>query len=256
MPGAGSTPYDSADYVLNICRSLGNDAIQSIAGNLLADSKPYVEVFLNSGYRYLQRKLANAGYSTFKKRDYIYSVPVAAEVDPALECVLSYTGYFNGSVNAPTPTLPADMCWPLKLRERQSGTTMMLQPMYEARDGLVSRPQSLWIRDWYWRGETIVMRGAIQVNDLEILYTPFLPDLSITSSPVSQVMILRSENALAAYTLWAYAFARGSLQADTILQMGDRFLTEMLSSDTNLKQRGNLRRQPYSRRAHFGWGWF
>lgn len=254
MPGVGTTPYDSATYVLNIARSLGNDAIQSLAGNLLADAQPYVPVYLNSGYRYLQRKLANSGYSTFKKTGWIIGVPVAAEIDPGLRVTIGYAGTFDGVSNHATPTLPADMCWPLRLRERQTQTTQILQPMVAARDGLISRPQSIWLRDWYWETELIQLRGAIQVQDIEILYTPFLPELVLLPEP-SQVMILRAENALAAYTLWAFAFARGSALAQELLAMGDGFVREMLRSDASLKQRGNTRRQPYSRRAHFGWGW-
>lgn len=254
MPGTGTTPYDSADYVLNIARSIGGDAIQSLAGNLLNDNQPYVPVYLNSGYRYLQRKLANAGYSTFKKTGNIIGVPAIAVLDPAAEVIIGYQGTFDGVRNHATPTLPADMCWPLRLKERQTQTTQILQPMFQAIDGLNSRPQTIWLRDWYWEGEQIHLRGAIQVNDIQILYTPFLPELVLTPTP-SQVLITRCENALAAYTLWAFAMARGSPLANDILTLGDRFIKEMLASDSTMKARRNTRRQPYSRRAHFGWGW-
>lgn len=254
MPGLGGTPYDSAEYVLQIARSLGNDAIQSLAGNLLSDNQPYVPIYLNSGYRYLQRKLANSGYSAFKKTAQIVGVPVIGTVDPGLQMSISYNGTFDGVMNHATPSLPPDMCWPLKLRERQTNTTQIWQPMYQATDGLMSRPQTIWLRDWYWETEQIVMRGSVQVNDIEILYTPFLPELILLPSP-SEVLLIRSENALAAYTLWAFAFARGSKLADELMAMGDRFVKEMIASDNTMKARRNVRRQPYSRRAHSGWGW-
>jgi hypothetical protein len=256
MPALGTTPYDDCNYVLNIARSLGNDAIQTLAGNLLANSKPYVQVFLNSGYRYLQRKLANSGYSTFKKTTILAAIPVigVAGGDPAAQVTLSYTGCNDGVSNFATPTLPADMNWPLRLRERQTSTVQELQPMYPGRNGLISRVQNIWLRDWYWINDTIAFRGATQVNDVELLYTPFLPELLLTTTPVSDVQIIRSENALAAYVLWAYAFSRGSALADKCLLMGDRFLKEMVSSDMSVKQRGNFRRQRYSGRGRSGWG--
>ena len=150
MPSLGTNPYDSADYVLNIARSLGGDAIQQLAGNLLNDNQPYVPVYLNSGYRYLQRKLANCGYSTFKKTVQVLAVPVIGLLDPGAQLEISYTGTFDGVSNHASPTLPADFNWPLKLWERQTASTQIWQPMFQARNGLVSRPQSLWLRSWYY----------------------------------------------------------------------------------------------------------
>lgn len=256
MPGIGTTPYDNSSYILELVRSLGGDAIQSLAGNLLANNKPYVQVYLNSGYRYLQRKLANRGYSTFKKVATLVGVPVigVSGGDPALEVVVSYTGTNDGVRNFPTPTLPADMCWPLRLRERQTNSNQILQDMYPARNGLISRVQNICLRDWYWINDTIAFRGATQVNDVELLYTPFLPDLDIAAD--SQVLIVRCENALAAYTLYEYALARGSAQSATILAMGENFFKEMVASDMNVKQRGNFRRRSYTSNRHGGWSGF
>ena len=254
MPAVGTSPYDSADYVLNVARSLGNDAIRSLAGNLLADSVPATQVFLNTAYRHLQRKLGNAGYGTFKKTLQVLGLTPATPIDPGTRVILSYTGYFDGTTNYPTPVLPPDLCWPLRLRERRNGTTNAFQDMAKANDGLESRRQLIYLGDWDYEGDAIVMNGSSQINDLELYYTPFLPDLSITTTPVSQVLILRSENALAAYTLWRYALARGSALAVTIQQMGDMFLKDMLTSDAATKSRQNFRRRGYSAGLHSGWG--
>ncbi len=249
----GTTPYDSADYVLNIARSLGNDAIQSLTGNLLNDNQPYVPVYLNSGYRLLQRRLANCGYLTFKKTVQILGVPVIGALDPGMQLEISYTGTFDGVKNHATPTLPADFNWPLKLWERQTETTQLWLPMHIARDGLISRPQSIWLRSWAYEGEQLVFRGATQVNDLQLRYVPFQQDLVLTPEP-SPVPILRCENALAAYILYAYAMARGSALLAEIQQLVEMFVKEMLRSDAQVKQHGNLRRRSYSHGRHAGWG--
>ena len=76
MPGVVTSPYDTAEYVLNLTRSLGNDAIQSLAGSLLSDAQPYTTVYLNSAYRYVQRKMANVGVQTFKKRIILTQCPI------------------------------------------------------------------------------------------------------------------------------------------------------------------------------------
>ena len=115
MPGVGTTPYDSAEYVLQLMRSLGNDAAQSIAGNLLNDNQPYVVPMLNSGYRHLQRKLVSRGYQTLKRRTVITNVLPIAVLDPGAEVAISYTGYFDGVGEHATPALPADMLMPMKL---------------------------------------------------------------------------------------------------------------------------------------------
>src|SRR5512146_1253037 len=159
MPGVGTSPYDTAEYCLNLTRSLGNDAIQSLAGSLLADTQPYTTVYLNSAYRTVQRQLAQAGVQTLKRRIILTQVPVVHSIDPGIVCELSYTGFFDGAVNHSTPTLPADFLWPLRLRERQSRTTNPYNPMFCARDTLQSRPQSLFLRDWIYQQDKILLNG-------------------------------------------------------------------------------------------------
>jgi hypothetical protein len=236
-------------------RSLGNDAIQSLAGNLLSDNQPYILPMLNSGYRHLQRKLVLRGYQTLKKRTILQSVLAIALLDPGAEVAISYTGYFDGVTNHATPTLPADLLMPMKLKERQSGTTQIFQQMFIANDGLPSRPQSIWLRDWIWQNDQIQMVGATQSNDLEILYAAFLPDLLLLPTP-SSVLILRSENALGYYTLGKWAESRGSALANNLFARGDECLKDILAAEGLYKNRKNVRRQPFSRRAHAGWGWY
>ena len=254
MPAVVTSPYPSADTVLNLTRSLGTDAIQSLAGNLLANSKATTGVFLNAGYRYLQVKLAIAGYSTLKKTVQLFSLTPAVPIDPGTRTALSYTGYFNGSTNAAAPILPPDLCWPLRLRERPTGSLNQFRDMFANRDGLSSRQQSSYLRDWIWENDQLIFNGSNATNDIELYYVPFLPDLSVTTSPTSQVLLVRSENALAAYTLWQYAISRNPEHAQEALQMGDMYAKLMLSSDAMQKARGNYRRRGYSRGLHAGWG--
>jgi hypothetical protein len=254
MPGLSTTPYDNAEYILQLMRSLGNDAAQTLAGNLLSDNQPYVVPMLNSAYRHLQRKLVLRGYQTLKKRTILTAVTAIGVLDPGAQVAISYSGYFNGVQNFANPALPADMLMPMKLKERRNGTTQQFQPMFIARDGLPSRKQGIWLTDWIWQNDQIQMCGAIQSNDLEILYAAFLPDLTLGNNP-SLVLILRSENALGYYTLAKWAESRGSALTQNLFARGDECLKDILGAEGLYKQRGNTRRQPYSRRAHAGWGW-
>lgn len=259
MPGVVTSPYDTAEYCLNLTRSLGNDAIQSLAGSLLADTQGYTTVYLNSAYRNVQRQLAQAGVQTFKRRIILTQVPKVYAIDPGMVCELSYTGFFDGALNHATPTLPADFLWPLRLRERQSGTTNPYNPMFPARDTLQSRPQSIFLRDWLYQQDKILLNGSTQVNDIELYYVPFLPDIqpdAILPLGEQQLLILRCANAVAAYTLAEFAFARGSSLYGDCITLGDNFVKQLIAGDAMQKQRGNYRRQPYSRRAHTGWAWY
>lgn len=255
MPGVLTTPYDSAEYVLNLMRSLGNDATQTLAGNLLADNQPYVVPILNSGYRHLQRKLVARGYQTLKKRTILTGVLPVAVLDPGVQVEINYSGYFDGEANHGTPALPADLLMPMKLRERQTGTTLPFNPMFIARDGLPSRPQGIWLRDWIWQNDQIEMCGATQENDIDLLYAVFLPDLVLLPTP-SPVLILRSENSLGYYALAKWAESRGSPLAGALFARGDECLKDIMMAEGLYKQRGNTRRRGYTGRAHAGWGTF
>lgn len=254
MPAILTAPYPTADTVMNLTRSLGGDAIRSLAGNLLANSAPYAQPFLNAGYRHLQTKMAIAGHSRMKKAVQVFGLTPTIPIDPETRPFLSYVGYNDGSTNHATVLLPGDLCYPLRLKERLSGSTQSMTPMVLNHDGLQSRPQSTYLRDWVWEGDAIVFNGSTGTRDIEIYYTPFLPDLSLTSVPTSQCLIMRCENALAAYTLWQYSFARGSQQAGTLKDMGDEFFRLLIAGDAAQKARASYRRQGYSSGLHSGWG--
>lgn len=254
MPSFATTPYDSAEYVLNLMRSLGNDAAQSLAGNLLADNQPYVLPILNSGYRHLQRKLVLRGYQTLKKRTVLYSVLPIGDLDPGVQVSISYSGYFDGFGNHNAPVLPADLLMPMQLKERQTGSLLPYNPMVISRDGLPSRNQGIWLCDWIWQNDQIFMCGATQKNDIELLYAAFLPDLILLPTP-SQVLIVRSENALGYYTLAKWAESRGSALAGSLFARGDECLKDIMAAEGLYKQRGNIRRRGYTGNAHCGWGY-
>lgn len=253
MPGLVTTPYDNAEYILQLMRSLGNDATQTLAGNLLSDNQPYVLPILNSGYRHLQRKLVLRGYQTLKRRTVLYSVLPIAELDPGVQVSISYTGYFDGVGNHPNPALPADLLMPMKLKERQSGSELPYNPMFIARDGLPSRNQGIWLCDWIWQNDQIVMCGATQQNDIELQYAAFLPDLVLLPTP-SQVLIVRSENALGYYSLAKWAESRGSALAGSLFARGDECLKDIMAAEGLYKQRGNIRRRSRLEGIHDGWG--
>lgn len=191
---------DTANAVLNTARSRVDDLILTPAGSptgvdpgqqltqvgggtLLAELNPdgslclRTQVIFNSGYRKLQKYLANLGYRLLIGTATISSIPANAAADLGSNTWLSWNGCFDGSVFSGTPALPSDFYAPLKIRERPHGNTVF-QPMVNAIDGLLNVPsRSALNRQWEWRNGAVYFIGATAATDLQIRYVKFLPDL-------------------------------------------------------------------------------
>lgn len=246
MPTVFTGPYDSADSVLNLTRSIVNDAALSLDGNLLSNTQPYTFEFLNQGYRKLQRGLVQNGVETFIKDTQLLQIPIVDPLDPATQIYISFIGTWDGSAMHDNPVLPADLIIPLRLWERQTNTTQIYIDMYPVNDGLPSRPQVAWLREWDWITDRLYMCGATQVNDTRLRYNAYLP---VLEDGDSQVLILDSKDALAYYTAEAFSEARGSVLAPTLGAKGDMYMKQLANRTSKRLQRGNHRRLPYSRRS-------
>jgi hypothetical protein len=158
MPVIGTTSFNSAEYVLNLSRSIVNDAANGIEGDILADSQPYTFVYLNSAYQFVQDELANNGEETFKKELILTPVTPVVNTDPATQVFIYDQGYNDGGTSHALPSLPADLIIPLRLWERQSSTVNRFTPMQKANDGLPSISKGSYNVFWEWRGDTIYLR--------------------------------------------------------------------------------------------------
>lgn len=250
MPAILTGPYDNAEYVLNLTRSIINDAALSIAGNIFADNQPYTFPMLNAAYRNLQEILADAGVETFIRTTQLLLIPVVDPVDPGTQIQISYVGTFNGSAFFENPQLPWDMMMPLRLRERESGTFNYFSPMYPVNDGLPSVVQTPNLRYWDWQTDKIYMPGATQINDVELRYLAYQPDLLDGTSPV---LVLRCAQPLAYLTAFEFARSRGSALADTFKAQAMEMLDEMIDRTAKRTNRGNHRRMPYGQSMRAGW---
>jgi hypothetical protein len=243
MPIIGTTSYNSAETVLNLARSIVNDAAQSIQGEILADSQPYTFVYLNSAYQFLQDELANNGEETFKKEVIFSGLTPVVNIDPATQVFLYDQGYNDGGTAHALPSLPQDMIIPLRLWERQSSTINMFSPMVKANDGLPSIPKSSYNCFWEWRGDTIYLPGALLTTDIRMSYIAYLPDLT---DGTSTVQIRRATNALAYLTAAEFATARGSAAAEGLREQGIEMIDQMTTRTARQKQRGSHRRKPFN----------
>lgn len=259
-PVVQTGPFDSAEYVLNLVRVRGNDAIQTLAGDLIADDQPYTLTMLNAAYRHLQRKLVNAGIETFTKEAQLLQTPPPYYItDPGLQVYFDFLGYNDGVLMHDNPVLPVDMIAPLRMWERQSAdanapfNTATFFPMQRVTDALPSRVPATKAGIWEWRNDRIYMIGCTQITDFRLKYNCWLADLVDSSS---LVMIVNSAEALAYYTIMEFCRPRGSALADVYEGKGDIAVEDMIRISARSRQRQNIRRRPYSGANHSGWGWW
>ena len=87
MPIAPSTPYDTAEYVLNLARAISSDAgtANGLAGDILADSQPYVFPILTKIYRDLQDELISGSSEIMSKYGYLLGLEPTAFENPRIE---------------------------------------------------------------------------------------------------------------------------------------------------------------------------
>ena len=239
MPVVGSSAYNTAGQITALVRSLLNDA----AGNLFTDGVllPYV----NSAYRKVQRALAIVQSGTFLVDNVTVVVPTVSAVDPSLQVAIT-------DATAPPNQLPTDLLVPVKLWERQNGSSEDFVEMVDLtrRGGLPSRPQGQRLSVWEWRADGLYFLGATQDNQVRIRYMKAFPDLA---DATSNVLMRNAQEAIAYMGAAMAAMARGSPLAEKWAQAGDDALEDLVQNATHQAQEGGRRRRPYSWRRGYAW---
>lgn len=252
MPVVTTTPYVTANDVLDLARSISNDAAQDIAGDILANDQPYTFTMLEACYELLQDILANAGVNTFSEYAVIQNLTPVATPDPGVQVELSYTGYYDGVTNHASPTLPADMIQPLELWERWSGTENAWKPMKQASDHISTRPQQSAFDIWDFETDTIFLPGATVTIDLKMKYLLYAPKLVDGDSVV---LIPRCTVALANMVAKMAAESRGGTQAAGIFAANAKEAIDRIIDRTAQKeQRAQFVRRPFRQRRGVRWG--
>jgi hypothetical protein len=236
------------------------------AGDFFADSQPYVLPTINLAWRRLQTKLADKGHPRLENTAILTSLPVIANLDPAVEQYINWMGFFDGvtlqtpGTLAGCPVLPPDFISPLKLEERMSvaGATAQspnlnrMLPMRPAADGLRSRAKGTYNRVFDWRQDAIYFRGATLPLDLKIRYAAFLPDIAVGASfAATPVPIMGAAESLANYSASIFVTPRGSSLASAFDAAGDEALLQITNMQAKLQQRASYSRQPWGSRFRF-----
>lgn len=227
MPVVSTTAYDQAEDVLNLARSLANDA----AGAVFSDA--VLMPFLNSAYRALQRQLAEAGVSVLIEQ---------VELDLPLTNGVTNTVLSDVS----TPQLPTDLLAPHQLWEQATGSSDIFSPMEKITGGLPNFQPSSYLRMWEWLTDTINLIGATQEITLRIRYEKSLPAIVLGTDPIQ---IRSSIDPLACAVAGMAARSRGAQAL-----AGDMFALAQASADKLIEryvrpeQFKGRRRKPYGYR--------
>lgn len=235
--------------MLNLSRSIVNDAARSLAGNLLSDAQPYTFSMLNSCYRKLQIDMINNGLEATIAEVMMLQVPPAYTVDPAVRVYVGFQGSNDGFNSFANPFLPANLLIPLRMKERPSGTIQNMQEMLPVNDGLPFRPQTGTLQQWDWRGEAIYFVGANTLTDVWLRYQQSFPDLV---DGTSIVLIPWADRALSFLMGRTFGAARGSPMWQYMDANYDEAVTDILKPSSRKKQRGSHRRRPYGSSSSYG----
>lgn len=196
--------------------------------------------YLNSGYRKVQRALANVGGGAFIEDSVELVVAAVAGVDKSLQVAIT-------DATAVPNQLPTDLLMPLKLWERVSGSTDDFVEMVDLTEhgGLPSRAQGQTLSVWEWRADGLYFLGATQDVQIRLRYRKALPDLTDAASPV----LMRNAQEAIAYTAAAMAaLARGSPLASQWDAAGEDALEDLVSQAVRREQQTVRRRRPFSSR--------
>lgn len=205
---------------------------------------PILLPYVNSAYRSVQRGLAMAGSPLFRTDDVLLVVTAVPSADVSVQVVIN-------DATAPPNNLPSDLLEPLKIWERQNGSTddfvEMVNLTYTG--GLPAREQDSRLVEWEWRSDGIYFIGALVDTQIRLRYRRALPDLIDGTSNIS---IRNSQEAIAYPSAAMAGASRGSPLAATVKQDGDDALEKLIAAAVRQQQFSPRRRRPYGARRGIG----
>lgn len=234
MPVTPSSAYNNLSIISGLVRALLNDQ----PGNVFSDQ--FLLPFEQMAYRRIFKTLGNIKASTFIKDNVQLIVPAVGAVDPSVQVSITDT-------TAPPNQLPTDLLVPLKIWERQNGSSDNFQEMTDLTDegGLPSQPQGSSLIFWEWRSDGIYFIGSTVATQIRIRYQAIPADVT---GPLASVLLRDGQNTMALLTAAAAGMSRGSPLAENYKEAGDDALEAMIDTVVSQMQMQVRRRRPYSSR--------
>lgn len=248
--------------VLNFARVLVNDAQGSLAGQDLADERPYTWSLLNLCYAKLQNWLEDNNVESATYAEWrLGPLPssATANIDPSMQCRLGYTGFYDGAGNLyETPALPPDLLEPLGLWERPGGSTQAFVPMAQKLGGLGAWAGSNNYRFWEFRENAIYMPASTASNELRIRGVPGLPLLQApldANTPPQTIPFARAGEALAYMIAAEFQEIRNAANAPVLRAKANEQLQIIANKAAKRSNQAQVRRKGYGfgRRRSTGW---
>jgi hypothetical protein len=192
MAVAGNNTYPSIESVLDLVRSTVLDDMAG-ATDTVGEGQIYVDdtkvsvtlsnFFNNELEEFCKDVRITSGPMLMRDNYLLLGLPPInsslglAAPNPAVQCYVDQTGYFDGTEMHPGLILPQDFLQPDIVMERLNNSNGRFIPMTEAVRGLSSSWQGSRFGEYEWREDRIYLHGALTTRDLRLRYYGTLVDL-------------------------------------------------------------------------------
>lgn len=259
FPSINTAPYFTLETVLNTARVRLNDAIQQLSGDILKDSQPFTQQMANSAWLRMQQFLANLGFARLVDEVVISSLPVCGSSDPASQCWIDWTGFFDGVRLWDNYALPQNCSFPLRVWDRVSGFNCGWgRALVESMDGMPATFKYPRNGIFDYRNDRIYMPGTTVPVDLRVRFAQFFPFFETQGSTEwyqQKVPIIGCLDALADYICIEASDGRDDIDSSIFKGRAEAEAKLIFNRDVRLKNRSNVRRRPHNGPRNGGYGY-
>lgn len=255
----GSDVFWNTTDILNFARVLVNDAQGSLAGQDLADSRPYTWPLLNLCYAKLANWLEDNNVESASYNEATISLPASASYsDPNAQSRLGYDGFMDAAGNTyDSPTLPPDLLEPRQLWQTPTGLNFPDQSMRQVLGGLEGQYyQGInggnfggLYGSWEFRQNSIYfLGGAYQPTDIRLRYIPSFPVLvqPTEENPTPPtIWFARAGEALAYLVAAEFQEIRGAANAPIMRAKANEQLQIIANKSAKRANQSQTRRRGY-----------
>lgn len=253
---ANPTSFANMEDILNQSRAIVGDSYNSGAGEILTDTAPFTNSYINSSLQELQDRLRNNAVVTLTVDNYIISGLEAVGLDPSLQTYIDVNGYNSVSASGTAVidaalTLPVDMMVPQVVSECETGSGLPFTKMTQPMEGLASRNQQPALGQWEWRGNALWFNGATTIRDIKLRYQKqeanIIPGTDYTTVYVD---LPGAGNALSYLIGLRYVMSRNPETAPILRAEADKYIREIIKTSVRQKQGISYQRRPFGDTAN------
>lgn len=250
-PGGASYVFWDTTEILNFARVLINDTQVSLAGQDLADGKPYTWTLLLLQYAVLENWLEDNNVESATYAEATLTIPAnPGNGDPTAQSRVGYDGFQDAAgFFYQSPVLPAGMLEPLQMWSRTTGQNAPFMPMRQRLGGLGAQYAGGPYMDWEFRQNSVYFIGACNApTDLRFRFIPSLPlliqpTLALPTPPI--IWFARAGEALAYMIAAQYLEIRNAANAPIMRAHADEQLRIIASKSAKRANQTQTRRQGY-----------